>query len=107
MPGAMMQELTTQSAGILIAANYNPMEQFNTSDPNFNEYALGVLVRVRHARYKYFARPGDTLIATVKLEEHFDNLFDFSSKLEIDGRAVMKNAFQLTNIRSSVLSGAV
>ena len=45
-PGAMMQELSTQSAGILIAARYNPMEEYNTHDPRFNPYALGVLVRV-------------------------------------------------------------
>jgi hypothetical protein len=32
-PGAMMQELTTQSAGILIAAQYNPMQAYDTSDP--------------------------------------------------------------------------
>ena len=44
LPGAMMQEMSTQSAGILIAARYNPMEVYNTHDPFFNEYALGVLV---------------------------------------------------------------
>ena len=43
VPGAMLQELTTQSAGILIAAEYNPMSDFNTEDPFHNEYALGVL----------------------------------------------------------------
>ena len=53
-PGAMMQELTTQSAGILIAAMYNPMQEYNTQDPLFNEYALGVLVTVKQARYKEF-----------------------------------------------------
>ena len=49
-PGAIMQELVTQSAGILIAANYNPMESYITSDPKHNEYALGVLVKVDSAR---------------------------------------------------------
>ena len=43
LPGAMMQEMSTQTAGILIAAKYNPMEEFNTHDPFFNEWALGVL----------------------------------------------------------------
>ena len=50
-PGAMLQEFTTQSAGILIAAKYNPMEQYDTQDPFHNEYALGVLVRVRRSRF--------------------------------------------------------
>jgi len=42
VPGAMLQEMTTQTAGILLAARFNPMEEFNTHDPFFNEYALGV-----------------------------------------------------------------
>ena len=39
-------------AGVLIAAKFNPMKEYNTSDPFFNEYALGVLVKVKQARYK-------------------------------------------------------
>ena len=62
-PGALMQEFTTQSAGILIAARHNPMRDFNTEDPFYNEYALGVLAKVSGARYKGFARPGDTMQA--------------------------------------------
>ena len=101
----MMQELTTQSAGILIAAHYNPMQKYDTSDPHFNEYALGVLVRVHHARYKTFARPGDVMVVRVTLEEHLDNLFDFRASISIGDRSIMRNSFQLTNIKSSVLLG--
>lgn len=105
MPGAMMQEMSTQSAGILIAAKYNPMEQYNTHDPFFNEFALGVLVKVSKARYRHFARPGDTLLAHIKLHERTDNVFDFSSKISIKESIVMRNRFQLMNIRSDVLQG--
>lgn len=105
LPGAMMQELTTQSAGILIAAKYNPMQQFNTSDPLFNEYALGVLVKVKHARYKGFARPGDQLTVKVILNEHASNLFDFAASVSVDDRTIMQNSFQLANIESKVLVG--
>lgn len=104
-PGAMMQELTTQSAGILIAAKYNPMKNFNTEDPFFNEYALGVLVNVKNARFKSFARPGDKMIATVRLENHLDTLFDFASTITVDEKLVMRNEFRLTNIKSKVLQG--
>ena len=104
-PGAMMQEVTTQSAGVLIAARYNPMREFNTADPFFNEYALGVLVRVRQARYRSFARPGDTLRAVVTLNHHLSGMFDFDSRLLLDDKVVMRNSFQLTNIKSSVLQG--
>lgn len=105
LPGAMMQEMTTQSAGILIAARYNPMREFDTHDPYFNEYALGVLVRVNHARFKGFARPGDQLTVQVDLNEQVENLFDFSASVSIAGKPIMRNAFRLTNIRSSVLQG--
>ncbi|MFO0905182.1 MAG: hypothetical protein U0939_19400 [Pirellulales bacterium] len=104
-PGAMQQEVTTQSAGILIAAHYNPMAQFDTTDPFANEYALGVLVRVDRARYKSFARPGDVLVAQVKLTDMVDNLFDFQASISVDSTPIMRIAFQLTNIPSRILQG--
>ena len=104
-PGAMMQELTTQSAGILIAAEHNPMEKYDTEDPFFNEYALGVLVKVKRARYRSFARPGDEMQVTVNLSEVVSNVFDFSAQIEVAGKSIMSNAFQLTNIPSKTLQG--
>ena len=104
-PGAMMQELTTQSAGILIASKYNPMQEFNTADPDFNEYALGVLVKVKQSRFKGFARPGDTLQVHVVLNENVSNVFDFSADIKVGGEIIMRNAFQLMNIESKTLSG--
>ncbi len=103
LPGAMMQEFTTQSAGVLIAAKYNPMREFNTHDPLFNAYALGVLVKVKQARYKGFARPGDVLRATVSLQEHVSGRFDFSARITVGRQTIMRNAFQLTNIESRLL----
>ena len=104
-PGAMMQELTTQSAGILIAAQYNPMENYDTSDPQFNEYALGVLVKVHQSRYRGFARPGDVMVVQVTLDEHLNSLFDFRASITVDDQLIMRNSFRLTNIKSSLLLG--
>lgn len=104
-PGAMMGELSTQSAGILIAARYNPMSEFNTHDPGFNQYALGVLVRFKRSRFMGFARPGDTIRASVVLNEIAGNLFDFSATLSVRGTTIMRNAFQLTNMESAILYG--
>ena len=103
-PGAIMQELVTQSAGILIAANYNPMESYITSDPKHNEYALGVLVKVDSARYRGIARPGDQLPATVNLNEITGTLFDFSGHIHIQEAEIMKINFRLCNIPSSALT---
>lgn len=100
-----MQEMTTQSAGILIAAKYNPMLNFNTHDPLANEYALGVLVSVKRARYRSFARPGDVLAIQVKLVEKVHETFEFTGLIKVNEKAVMENRFQLTNIPSSLLRG--
>lgn len=106
LPGAMMQEMTTQSAGILIAAKYNPMEQYNTHDPFFNEYALGVLVKVKQARYRGFARPGDEVQINVRLNERVEQMFDFSATVSVGDKKVMRNSFQLSNILSATLQGS-
>jgi 3-hydroxyacyl-[acyl-carrier-protein] dehydratase len=105
LPGAMMQEMSTQSAGVLIAARYNPMEQFNTEDPFFNEFALGVLVKVKNARFRGFARPGDELKITVTLQEKVGEVFDFRGLITVGGKKIMQNEFQLTNIPSKTLQG--
>ena len=105
LPGAMMQEMSTQSAGILIAAEYNPMEDYDTNDPDHNPYALGVLVKVIRARFRGFARPGQSIEAHVVLNEQVDQLFDFSATLRADKKIIMQNQFQLTNIPSSSLTG--
>ena len=102
-PGAMMQELSTQSAGILIAAKFNPMPEFNTHDPHFNELALGVLVRVKNAKFKGFAKPGDTLVTNVKLDEHTSNVFDFRATISVQGKVIMQNMFRLANVESKLL----
>jgi 3-hydroxyacyl-[acyl-carrier-protein] dehydratase len=104
-PGAMMQELTTQSAGILIASKYNPMKEYDTTDPHFNEYALGVLVKVTQSRFKGFARPGDTLCVHVILNDHVSNVFNFSASMKVRDKVIMRNGFQLMNIESKTLSG--
>lgn len=105
VPGAMLQEMVTQSAGILLAAKFNPMLEFNTHDPFFNKYALGVLIRVKGARYRGFARPGDALNIHVELVERVSDVFDFKGRVELNGKAIMKNDFQLANILSSTLQG--
>ena len=100
-----MQELSTQSAGILIAANFNPMETYNTHDPFFNEYALGVLVKVKQARYRGFARPGTVLDVQVRIDEQLGDLFDFSCTIRAAGSIITQNSFQLMNIKSATLQG--
>ncbi len=105
VPGAMLQEMATQSAGILLAAKFNPMAEFDTHDPFFNKYALGVLIRVKGARYRGFARPGDTLKIHVELVDQVSDVFEFKGRIELSGKTIMTNCFQLANILSKTLQG--
>ncbi len=105
VPGAMLQEMTTQSAGILLAARFNPMKEFNTHDPFFNEYALGVLIRVKGSRFRGFARPGDSLQTQVELTDHVGEVFEFNGRILLKGKLIMSNSFQLANILSKTLQG--
>ena len=81
------------------------MQQYNTHDPFFNEYALGVLVKVKQARFRGFARPGDQLEIKVKLNQQTGQLFDFNATVSVGDSTVMRNSFQLTNIESASLRG--
>ncbi|MEM6689273.1 MAG: hypothetical protein AAF664_07605 [Planctomycetota bacterium] len=103
LPGAMMQEMTTQAGGVLIAANFNPMADYNTHDPHHNELALGVLVKIKHGRYRGFARPGDKLSIEVTLDDHIGDVFDFHGLIRCNDQLIYKNAFQLTNLPSDTL----
>lgn len=105
LPGALMQEMTTQSAGILIAAEHNPMPEYDTHDPWFNSHALGVLVKVDRARFRSFARPDDVLQTEVRLTEIAGELMEFLGSVRRDQTVLMSNRFCLTNIPSATLQG--
>lgn len=103
VPGSMLQEMATQSAGILLAARFNPMQHFDTHDPQANEYALGVLVRTKDSRFRGFVRPGARLQIHVDLQAQVDHVFEFFGRIFEDGHTVLKTRFQLANIRSELL----
>lgn len=105
LPGAMMQEFATQTAGILIAANFNPLAEYNTHDPDANAIALGVLVRVKQASYRGFVRPGDELRARVVLKDQIAEVFQFASTITVGDQVIMKNRFQLANLPTEQLRG--
>lgn len=108
LPGALMQEMTTQVAGILIAREHNPDPNYNTNKFDPESPALGVLVRIKDAKFKGFARPNDHLEITVNLIETITNFMEFKAsikKITSNGNqeVIMKNNFILTNIPSRQL----
>jgi 3-hydroxyacyl-[acyl-carrier-protein] dehydratase len=103
VPGAMMQEMTTQAAGLLITEHHSPMPDYDSDKTK--GWALGVLRAVHMAKYKHFARPGETLDIKVRLKDHLENSFRFSGLIEIEGKKIMLNDFSLINISDEKLLG--
>jgi 3-hydroxyacyl-[acyl-carrier-protein] dehydratase len=101
VPGAMMQEMTTQAAGLLIAHFYAPIENYDSE--KVRGHALGVLRSIQMAKYKRFARAGDELHIKVKLLENTGTSFLFRGRIERDGELIMANEFALVNISDDKL----
>lgn len=110
LPGALMQEMTSQSAGILIARFHNPLgEDYDTNNFDPQRPALGVLSRIKEAKFKSFARPGDRLTLEIELVEQLQDFYEFKGKVfkgeETNKVLIMANRFCLTNVPSSALLG--
>jgi len=102
MPGAMIQEFCTQTAGILITKYHCPVD--NYSSTKTKGWALGVLNKVNGAKYLGIVRPDADLKAIVKLTDKVDNLFKFSAKVYQDGLLKAKLSFNLVNISDEYLT---
>ena len=103
VPGAMMQEMTTQAAGLLITLHHSPVPDYDSE--NTKGWALGVLRAVHDARYKHFARPYDELKITVTLIDQLEHSFRFRGKILIGDQKIMTNEFTLINISEDKLKG--
>lgn len=101
VPGAMMQEMTTQAAGLLITEYYSPVVDYDSEKTK--GWALGVLRAIHQAKYKTFARPQEDLIVKVELIDKAENMFRFKGRIERNGECVMFNEFSLVNIEESKL----
>lgn len=96
VPGAIMQEMTTQTAGLLIAEHYSPVKDYDSESTK--GFALGVLRSVHHSKFKKFARPKEKLEIHIQLIENQGPLFRFKGFIELDGQKIMSNEFTLVNI---------
>jgi len=102
VPGAMMQEMTTQSAGVLMTKFYSPVADYNSETTK--GYAIGVLSKIYSSKFLTFAKPGDQLEIKVKLVDRENNYFVFTGEiLKNETITVMKNKFALTIISDELL----
>ncbi len=103
VPGAMMQEMTTQAAGLLITLHHSPVPNYNSETTK--GWALGVMRAVHVARFKSFARPKEELKISVALIDQLENSFRFTGKIEVGDKKIMTNEFTLVNISEDQLKG--
>ena len=101
VPGSMMQEMTTQAAGLLIAEFYSPVQNYDSdSTPG---YALGVLRAIHRAKYKKFVRPDEVMTIKVTLIDQLDVSFRFVASIKVNQDVMMTNEFTLINISEEKL----
>ena len=101
VPGAMLQEMTTQAAGLLITEHFSPVPNYDSEKTK--GWALGVLMAVHFSKFKSFARPGDLLTIEVKHTDRLGNLFRFKGKIKRGEEVIMMNEFSLVNIEEAKL----
>jgi 3-hydroxyacyl-[acyl-carrier-protein] dehydratase len=101
IPGAIMQEMTTQAAGLLLTEHYSPIHDYDSNQ--HKGHAIGVLRAIHNAKYSHFAKPNQELIITVTLIQSIDNAFRFKAKIECNNQKIMSNEFTLVNISDQFL----
>ena len=80
MPGVLLCEACFQTGAMLITGD--------KSQPG-----LGVVTRIKDAKFKRFARPGDTLTITVTLDEKLGNAYYMSGTISIGEKLILKILF--------------
>lgn len=101
VPGAMLQEICTQGAGILLTKNYSPVLNYNSEKTK--GHAIGVLNKVEYAKFLSIVKPERKISATIELLENNKNLFKFKAKVFQDGNLMAKFKFNLMNISDEYL----
>lgn len=96
VPGAMLQEICTQSAGILLTKYYSPVENYDSEKTK--GHAIGVLKKVDYAKFKSITKPDKPIRSEVTLIDNLGNMFQFKAKIFQDDKMKASFAFTLVNI---------
>jgi 3-hydroxyacyl-[acyl-carrier-protein] dehydratase len=101
VPGAMLQELCTQSAGVLMTKYYSPVEDYNSETTK--GWAIGVLNKVQNAKYLAIVKPGKEITAKIDLIGRESNLFKFKASVFQRGELKAKLSFNLMITSDEIL----
>lgn len=96
VPGAMLQEICTQAAGIILTKYHCPVKDYDSETTK--GHALGVLNKIEGAKFVGIVKPGKEIKAKVVLKENFENLFKFEARISQDNETKAKFKFNLMNI---------
>lgn len=102
VPGAMIQEFCTQSAGVLITKYFSPVDNYDSDTTQ--GWALGVLNKVEGAKFLEIVKPSLPIEAKIELLDHEGSLFKFKAKVFQDGKLKAKLKFNLVNIPDKYLT---
>ena len=80
MPGVLLCEACFQTGAILMGGSNQP--------------GLGVVTRIKDTKFKNFAKPGDILTITVKLDDKVDNAYYMSGTIFVGEKLILKIIFQ-------------
>jgi len=83
MPGVLLLENCFQSGAILMG---------NSDTDSTGNY--GVVTRIKDTKFKNFAKPGDTLVTKVSIEEKIENAFYMKGSISVNGKLIMQVRFQ-------------
>jgi 3-hydroxyacyl-[acyl-carrier-protein] dehydratase len=101
VPGAMLQEFCTQSAGILLTKYHCPVEGYDSEKTK--GHAIGVLNKVEFAKYLSIVKPDRPITAKIELISNESNLYKFKAKVFQDTTVKAKLLFNLVNISDDYL----
>ncbi len=97
IPGAMLQEMCTQAAGLFITKKHCPIENYDSTKDQ--GWALGVLNKVNYAKFYSVSKPEIETNIEVELSSFEDSLFKFKAKVTQKNELKAKFSFNLMNIK--------
>lgn len=101
VPGAMLQEMCTQSGGILITKLYSPEDNYHSEKTK--GHALGVLKEVHSAKYHSITKPEKEISIKLELIKRRKSRFVFKAEVFQEENLKAQLEFTLVNIPDEIL----
>jgi 3-hydroxyacyl-[acyl-carrier-protein] dehydratase len=101
VPGAMLQEFCTQSAGILMTKYHSPVDNYDSEKTK--GWAIGVLNKVERAKYLDIVKPNTPISCKVELIENLSGLYKFKARVFQGEKLKAKLNFNLVITSDDIL----